>query len=95
MDEFTITFARSARRELENLPVVILKRLFPKIEGLGNEPRPRGCRKLQGETNVWRIRVGDYCSALSSSRLSLDRLVGGGVQLSRPGLRKVGEAIIN
>lgn len=24
------------------------------------QPRPKGCRKLKGEKNLWRIRVGDY-----------------------------------
>lgn len=24
------------------------------------EPRPKGCKKLQGPTRLWRIRVGEY-----------------------------------
>lgn len=27
---------------------------------LGDEPRPRGCRKLEGEERTYRIRVGVY-----------------------------------
>ena len=60
MDEYTITFARSARKELEALPSSIVSKIFPKIEALAREPRPQGCRKLQGEANLWRIRIGEY-----------------------------------
>ncbi|ETX03697.1 type II toxin-antitoxin system RelE family toxin [Candidatus Entotheonella palauensis] len=60
MDEYEVRFVRSAHRELESLPMVVLQRIFPQIEHLAQEPRPRGCRKLQGEENTWRIRIGDY-----------------------------------
>ena len=60
MADYAITFARSARKELEALDVVVVGRIFPKIEALAKEPRPKGCRKLRGEKNLWRIRVGDY-----------------------------------
>lgn len=60
MDEYSITFARSARKELENLDANLVGRIFPKIKALATEPRPAGCRKLQGEKHLWRIHVGDY-----------------------------------
>lgn len=60
MSDYTITFARSARKELEALDAAIINRILPKIEALAKEPRPAGCRKLQGEKSLWRIRVGDY-----------------------------------
>jgi mRNA interferase RelE/StbE len=60
MDEFSIIFTRSARKELEALDATIVRRIFPQIEALAREPRPRACRKLQGEENLWRIRIGDY-----------------------------------
>ena len=60
MAEYTITFARSASKELEALDATIANRVFPKIEALAREPRPAGCRKIQGGQNLWRIRVGDY-----------------------------------
>ena len=60
MAEYTITFARSARKELEALDSAVINRIFPKIEALATEPRPTGCLKLTGEENLWRIRVGDY-----------------------------------
>ena len=60
MAEYDITFARSARKELESLDATLVNRIFPKIKALSREPRPAGCRKLQGEKHLWRIRVGDY-----------------------------------
>ena len=60
MFDYSITFARSARKELETLDEKILNRIFPKIEALSKEPRPSGCRKLTGNKQLWRIRVGDY-----------------------------------
>jgi mRNA interferase RelE/StbE len=60
MSDYAISFARSARKELEALEAKIVNRVFYKIEALSSQPRPSGCRKLVGEINLWRIRVGDY-----------------------------------
>ncbi|MGH9822886.1 MAG: type II toxin-antitoxin system RelE family toxin [Blastocatellia bacterium] len=60
MPDYSITFARSARKELEALDPSVVQRVFPKIEGLLKDPRPKGSRKLRGEKHFWRIRVGDY-----------------------------------
>ena len=60
MPEYTITLARSARQELERLSARVVGRIFPRIEALAQNPRPRGCRKIRGFENLWRIRVGDY-----------------------------------
>ena len=60
MTDYQITFSRSARKELESLPAEINNKIFPKIIALATEPRLDGCRKLVGEENLWRIRIGDY-----------------------------------
>jgi mRNA interferase RelE/StbE len=60
MDEYAIVFARSARKELEDLPETTALRILARIEALALEPRPRGCLKLSGSDDYWRIRVGDY-----------------------------------
>ena len=60
MADYSITFARSARKELEVLTNSQIIRIFSKIESLSLKPRPSGCRKLQGFTNLWRIRIGHY-----------------------------------
>jgi mRNA interferase RelE/StbE len=58
--KYAVVFARSARKELERLDGPLSSRILRRIEGLARTPRPEGCRKLQGASNLWRIRVGDY-----------------------------------
>ena len=60
MSRYEITFARSARRELEALETQLVARVWARIQALGGQARPPGCRKVQGEEDVWRTRVGDY-----------------------------------
>ena len=60
MNDYKITFAQSARKELEKPDNVVVNRIISKIEQLSKNPRPFGCRKLKGFENLWRIRVGDY-----------------------------------
>jgi mRNA interferase RelE/StbE len=60
MSKYQVTFARSARRELEGLPTNIAARILEKIEALTENPRPHGCKKLQSPTQLWRIRTGEY-----------------------------------
>ena len=60
MSDYAITFARSARKELEKLDASLVNRILSRIEGLSETPRPPGCRKLVGQDRLWRIRVGDY-----------------------------------
>ena len=60
MADYRISFANSARKELEGLAAEVVRRVFPKIEALAARPRPPGCRKLQGLKNLWRIRIGPY-----------------------------------
>jgi mRNA interferase RelE/StbE len=60
VSRYAITFARSARKELERLDEPLSPRVFHRIEDLAGNPRPEDCRKLVGAENLWRIRVGDY-----------------------------------
>jgi mRNA interferase RelE/StbE len=48
VNEFRVTFARSASKELAKLDRPIVERIFPTIDPIANEPRPHGCRKLAG-----------------------------------------------
>ena len=74
MAEYTITFARSARKELEYLPAEQVIRLIQRIESLAETPRPARCRKLVGQEHLWRIRIGDYrvVYAIDDSACSVD-----------------------
>ncbi|MFZ5806489.1 MAG: type II toxin-antitoxin system RelE family toxin [Verrucomicrobiota bacterium] len=60
MHSYSVTFARSARKELSKLPPHLASRIFDRISALENNPRPQGVLKLQGSNSLWRIRIGDY-----------------------------------
>jgi len=57
---YAVEFLPSAVRVLHKLAPDIQKRLVSSIEHLGVDPRPRGCKKLHGKPDLYRIRVGDY-----------------------------------
>jgi len=58
--EYTVVFARSARKELQALDRTVATRILKRIEALTREPRPSRCKKLEGTDNLWRIRIGDW-----------------------------------
>ena len=60
MSLYQITFARSARKELQALPLAVAERILSRIEILSDNPGPSGCKKLRGPTRLWRLRVGEY-----------------------------------
>jgi mRNA interferase RelE/StbE len=60
MAEYRITFAQSARRELDRLDRPIARRVLQSIEKLTTNSRPSGCAKLVGSRSDWRIRIGDW-----------------------------------
>ena len=60
MAEYGVTIARSARKELMRLAEPLASRIVDKIGALSSNPRPPGCRKLEGADDLWRIRIGDY-----------------------------------
>ncbi|MBV9038911.1 MAG: type II toxin-antitoxin system RelE/ParE family toxin [Acidobacteriaceae bacterium] len=47
-------------KELNRRPAKMVTRIVPRLEALGTDPRPPGCKKLKGGENEWRIRIGDY-----------------------------------
>lgn len=51
---------KSAVKAITKLPKSTSNRLIPAIKKLAEEPRPAGVKKLQGEDDLWRIRIGDY-----------------------------------
>lgn len=60
MPNYSVVFARSARKELEKLPLADARRIISKIEDLILLPRPPGAVTLQGNKGLWRIRIGEY-----------------------------------
>ena len=74
MADYSVIFARSARKEIENLPLSIGRRIIEQIEALMINPRPPRSAKLQGNRKLWRIRVGDYrvIYGVDDSRRTID-----------------------
>lgn len=56
---YTIEFTRRAARELSRIPNPDHDRIAQRIRSLATDPRPEGCKKLQGAPG-YRIRQGNY-----------------------------------
>ena len=57
---YRIEFVRSAAKEFRALETKLKRRMSIAIDGLIQEPRPAGVRKLVGHEKLYRIRVGQY-----------------------------------
>ena len=55
-----VLLERNAEKDLNRLPPNIRSRIISALRTLAQNPRPRGCRKLAGGINDWRIRVGEH-----------------------------------
>lgn len=60
MANYSVALTASATKELKNLSGNLVARIVPRVENLATNPRPPGCKKLQGGDREWRIRIGDY-----------------------------------
>ena len=73
MADYVVVFARSARKELQNLDPQVARRILKQIEALVTNPRPSGVVKLEGAMDLWRIRIGEWSVVYRIS--DRDRLV--------------------
>lgn len=60
MKQYNVVLSKTAEKDLYKLPSQIISKIIPALQSLENNPRPSGCKKLKGFTNLWRIRVGNY-----------------------------------
>jgi mRNA interferase RelE/StbE len=60
MASFRIEWKQSAKKELRKLPDQARHRILAVVDGLKEDPRPPGSKKLVGVEQTYRIRVGDY-----------------------------------
>ena len=58
MPEYEVLLRRRAEKQLDRVPYADHPRIVKAMLALGDNPRPRGCRKLFDD--IYRIRVGDY-----------------------------------
>lgn len=57
---YRVEVASAAAKQLRALDPPVRRRLLHAVASLGVDPRPAGVKKLSGEDNAWRVRVGDY-----------------------------------
>ncbi|MDR0738216.1 MAG: type II toxin-antitoxin system RelE/ParE family toxin [Prevotellaceae bacterium] len=57
---YSIHIKKKAEKQLAALPLNVANRIVAVIDGLATNPRPASNTKLQGYTNVYRIRIGNY-----------------------------------
>lgn len=57
---YDLIIKSSAEKEMDRLSARVRGRIVAALEKLRSNPRPRGCLKLKGDDELWRIRVGDY-----------------------------------
>lgn len=57
---YRVEIAHRAQRQIASFERPLRARVQAAILGLAMEPRPRGCLKMAGVGDRWRIRIGDY-----------------------------------
>jgi len=57
---YQVKVVGAAKRQLKQFSKENKRRVLDAIEKLEQNPRPRGYKQLQGEENLFRVRVGDY-----------------------------------
>ena len=57
---YEVQILPKAARQIKALSVEVRQDVTLTIQSLTNEPRPIGVKKLSGEKNIYRIRVGNY-----------------------------------
>lgn len=57
---YLLTYKKSIEKELRKLPKSTRSLVIKKIQSLASQPQPLGAIKLQGSSNLYRQRQGDY-----------------------------------
>ncbi len=60
MKSYCVVLSKTAEKNLNKLPNLIIAQIITVLKNLENEPRPVGCKKLKGFVNLWRVRIGNY-----------------------------------
>ena len=61
MTRWTVEFDRRGKKDFLSIKDMRLaRRIREAIEALADDPRPPGCRKLEGREIEWRVRVGTW-----------------------------------
>lgn len=57
---YHIVILPAAEKELRKLPIQVFLKVDEAILKLKDNPRPVGCKKLQGFSDTYRVRSGNY-----------------------------------
>ena len=57
---YRVVIPKPVQKQLDDLPDDVCDRIIKRIVMLKEHPRPRGCIKLKGYENEYRIRIGNY-----------------------------------
>lgn len=57
---YQIIFEAPAQRQFRKLARIIQTKILKTLIKLEENPRPAGCKKLQGLEHLYRLRIGDY-----------------------------------
>ncbi len=57
---YRILLTKQVEKQLTTLPHQIASRIDQHIEALHTDPRPFGVKKLRGQTQTYRVRVGNW-----------------------------------
>jgi mRNA interferase RelE/StbE len=57
---YQVIIPKPVARQLDRLPKSVRDSVLTKLTQLKETPRPKGCAKLRGYENEYRIRIGDY-----------------------------------
>lgn len=60
MASYRVEVSATAEKQLRKLRRPDQVRVLRAVQALASDPRPVGCRKLQGYDDVYRIRVGTF-----------------------------------
>ena len=57
---YEVQILPKAARQIKALPIDVRQDISLTIQSLANDPRPIGVKKLSGEKDIYRVRVGNY-----------------------------------
>ncbi len=57
---YQVVIPKPVQKQLDDIPDEVSDRIIKRIVMLKEHPRPRGCIKLKGYENEYRIRIGNY-----------------------------------
>ena len=57
---YQVKVNNSAEKSIKKFHKAVQSRIYNLLVSLGDNPRPRGCKKLKGIRNLYRVKCGDY-----------------------------------